>query len=75
MFKYNINAYMYIQITNFGFGHLYKTVGKDYVDVCIETKKIIIEGKTWYKLQCHHVFTLFKVDFGSKLMFNPNVMF
>jgi len=66
---------MYIQIKENGWDYLMKTVGEKYIKHCIENKKIDIENESWYKLQCHQVFDLFPMNFGSKPMININVMF
>ena len=75
MKKFNINNYMYIQITEAGWKHLKNTVGDSYIKTCIESRKVELKNGTWYKLQCHHVFSLFSINMGGPLMFNTNVMF
>jgi len=75
MKKFNINDYMYIQITDIGWQQLKKTVGEDYIKNCIESRKVEIENETWYRLQCHNVFELFPIRFGGKTLFKTNVMF
>lgn len=77
MKKFNINNYMYIQITDKGWRHLKKTVGEDYIKHCIETHhyKKKINGETWYRLQCWNIFELLPSDFGGQPSFKPNVMF
>lgn len=75
MKKFNINNYMYIQITEEGWKHLQNTVEPNYIKTCIENRKIEIKNEIWYKLQCHNVFSLFPVNIGSLLMFSTNVMF
>ena len=75
MKKFNINEYMYIQINENGWEHLKKTVGDDYIQHCIESRKVEIENEVWYRLQCHDVFHLFPIKYGEQIMFNPNVMF
>lgn len=74
MKKFNINHYFYIQITEEGWDHLRKTVSEDYIEHCIEIRKVIIDDETWYKLQCHNVFDLFPMNFGSRALFNTNIM-
>lgn len=75
--KYNINNYMYIQITEAGWLHLQNTVGEEYIQHCIKTPSYekIIEEATWYRLQCWQVFDLFPPKFGGKSLFETNVMF
>lgn len=75
MKKYNINSYMYIQITDNGWKYLKNTVGDEYVKNCIENRMVIIENKIWYKLQCYNVFELFPISIGNEVRFNTNVMF
>lgn len=74
MKKFNINDDIYIQITEYGWEHLKKTVGDDYIKHCIESRKIKIKSETWYKLQCHNVFDLFPINYFGKLYFNTNIM-
>lgn len=77
MRNYNINRNMYIQITEEGWKHLEKTVGVDYINSCIKTPNYtkIINGETWYKIQCWDCFSLMPVSFGCRPLFNTNVMF
>lgn len=77
MKKFNINDYMYIQITESGFKHLKETVGDDYIKNCINAEgyKKIINGETWHRLQAHNVFSLLPMRAGSNLLFTSNVMF
>lgn len=72
--KFNINDYMYIQINDSGWAHLLKTVGQEYINVCIKTREVEISGEKWYRLQCHVCFDLMPILY-SKPMFNTNVMF
>ena len=77
MKKFNINEYMYIQITEQGWKHLRKTVGEDYIKNCInaESYKKEINGEIWYRLQCHVVFDIMPIIVGMRQLFNTNVMF
>lgn len=77
MKKFNINEYMYIQITDEGWKHLRATVGYDYIQHCIKTPHYekIINTEVWYRLQCHQVFEILPLRFGSQLLFKSNVMF
>jgi len=75
MKKFNINEYMYIQITQKGWQHLKKTVGEDYINTCIKSRELQINNEAWYRLQCHNVFDLFTINFGRQPMFGTNVMF
>ncbi len=75
MKKFNINDYMYIQITDSGWKHLRNTLTASYIKHCIEDKKVKIENQIWYKLQCHNVFELFPIKSFNEPLFNTNVMF
>jgi len=75
MKKFNINDYIYIQITNEGWEHLLKTVGRGYIQSCIKQYKVEIDNEIWYKLQAHSVFELLPINFGGKLTYNTNIMF
>ena len=74
---FNINDYIYIQITELGFKHLKKTVDADYIKNCITTEnhKKMINGETWYRLQAHDVFSLLPVGNGINVLYNTNIMF
>ena len=74
MLKYNINDHMYVQITDEGWLHLLKTVGKEYIDNCIKPYEVEISGEVWHKLQCWSVFDLMPPVFGGKNLFMPGVM-
>jgi len=52
MFKFNINNYIYLQITETGWEFLEKTVDKNYINNCIDNEKfrVEIDGEIWYKL-------------------------
>jgi hypothetical protein len=75
MKKFNINKYMYIQITDTGWQHLNDTLEKDYIIQCIDYSKIIIDGKIWHRLIVHEVFRLLPQELGKPLLYNPDVMF
>ena len=75
MKKFNINEYMYIQITEDGWKYLRETVGESYIEACVESRKKEIDSEIWYKLLCHNVFELFPMRLGSRPYFNTNVMF
>ncbi len=75
MKKFNINDYMYIQITKEGWKHLKETVGNDYIKHCINAPsyKMEIDGEIWYRLQCHNAFDILPIK--SRPLFKTNVMF
>lgn len=75
MKKFNINHYIYIQITDYGWKHLEKTVGDEYIKFCIENKKIEINNEIWYKLQMHEAISLFPINFGDYPFYNTTIMF
>lgn len=77
MIKFNINNYIYIQITEAGWKHLRKTVGDDYINHCIDKEpyRKEIDGETWHRLQAHEVFTLLPVKVLGTMLFNTNIMF
>ncbi len=71
MKKFNINDYIYIQITEAGWKHLKETVGDEYIKHCIESRKVIYDNVVWYRLQYHNVIELFEpVHISSNVMFN-----
>lgn len=74
MKRFNINDYIYIEITDCGWAYLQKTVGNSYIEACITPNKYLINGKVVYKLQCHQVFDLMPVDVGSMTLFKPTIM-
>ena len=76
MKKFNINDYIYIQITEKGWTHLRNTVGDDYITHYIKALgyQKYINGESWYRLQCHQVFGIFPIQFGNHIFFNSNIM-
>ena len=59
MKKFNLNDYVLVSITKYGWGHLKKEVGEEYIKNCILPYKTVVEEKEYYKLQAHNVITLF----------------
>lgn len=74
MTKFNINDYIFIEIADSGWQHLLSTVGDVYIANCIMPNRHIINGTTYYKLQCHEAFSLMPVRFGKEPMFKPNIL-
>lgn len=74
MKNFNINHYIFIQITEDGWKHLKETVGDEYIKHCITPSKEVINNEEWYKLQAHQVFDLLPVGMGSKLLYNTNIL-
>lgn len=74
--KFNINEYIYIQITDEGWIHLANTVGILYINACIKNPHYekMIDGEVWYKLQCHEVFNVLPIQTGSRPLFKTNIM-
>lgn len=75
MKNFNINNYMYIQITDEGWEFLKIRVGEDYIENYIIPKQKEINNEIWYKLQCYDVFDLLPIKMGSPLYFKTNVLF
>ena len=75
MKKFNLNDHIHVQIKQEGWEHLIKTVGKDFIKHCIESRKVIIDNETWYKLQANVVFDLFTINYGFSPLINVNIMF
>lgn len=61
--KFNLNNYILVQITEYGWDELYKKKSIDYVEHCIKRHEEVIDGEKWYRLQAHEVIT----TFGSML--------
>jgi hypothetical protein len=76
MKTFNINDYIYIQITKKGFEHLINTVGDEYIEVCIgrEPYQKVINGQYWYRLQAHNVFSLLPMSAGGQLLYKTEIM-
>ncbi len=74
MVKFNINYYMYVEITDEGWQHIRKTVDEYYINNHLKNKKKVINGRIWYKLQCWECFQLMPPTIG-KHYFEANVMF
>jgi hypothetical protein len=59
MINFNLNDYILVQITDYGWSHLAREVGDSYIQNCIVPYATIIDGEEWYRLQGHQVITLF----------------
>ena len=77
MKTFNINDYIYIQITDLGWEHLEKTVGKEYIEACIKTPSYEknINNELWYKLQANQVFDILPCHLGVNILYSTNIMF
>ena len=77
MKKFNINDYIYIQITEIGWEHLNKTVGAEYIERCInsDSYKKEINGEIWHRLQAHSVWELLPLNFSSNVLYKTTIMF
>ena len=56
---FNLNNYVLVQITEYGWDHLNKTVGESYIKNCIEPYRQQINNEHWWKLQGHQMIELF----------------
>ena len=74
MKKFNLNDHIYIQINASGWKYLKKTVGDDYIETCLESRKKEIDGEVWYRLQCHQVFSLLPIQPGAFQFLQSNIM-
>lgn len=56
---FNLNDYVYVQITQYGFEELLKhekeinNIG--FTEHCVISRKEVIDGEDWYKLQAHSI--------------------
>ena len=76
MKKFNINNHMYIQITSEGWKYLQHVNTESYIRQCVLSKEVLIEGKPWYRLQTHEIFSMFPVQITGRLpLFETTVMF
>lgn len=55
---FNLNNYILVNITEYGWEHLLKDSGQNYITHCILPYKQTIDGVDYYKLQAHQVITL-----------------
>ncbi len=55
-YKFNLNKYMYVKLTEFGKQKIIEKCGEDYYRVCIEGAK---QSDGYYRLQGHEVFRQF----------------
>ena len=74
MKQFNLNDYLYIQITEDGVDYLRRTFKEDYIKNCIESRKVIVDGTTYYRLQAHTVFYDLPIQYGGTMFFNPDVL-
>jgi hypothetical protein len=75
MRKFNINDFIYIQITEVGWKHLKETVGDEYIKCCIENRKEEVLNEVWYRLQFHEVSRLLLTSHTTALLFETDIMF
>lgn len=59
MKTFNLNNFILVQITEYGWEHLNKEELPDYITHCILPREQIIDGVKYYKLQAHTVIELF----------------
>lgn len=53
--KFNLNNYIFVQITQYGKEWLIDNSGMDFWENVIESRKVIIDGEEWYELQAHNI--------------------
>lgn len=77
MKTFNLNDYLFVQITEYGWERLKETVGDSYIENCIKQYETIIDGDIWYKMQGHHMITLFgdMLFCASHSPIKPNIKF
>jgi len=75
MKKFNINKTMYIHILPTGWNYLKREYGNEYVEKCIKPKKVMINDKDYYAMQCWDVFNTLPASLGFDMLFEPNVLF
>lgn len=76
-YKFNINRYMYIKLTDFGKQKIIEKNGYSYFETCIEGAK---QADGYYRLQAHEVMNLFGEYLvlwarPSELPFEPTIYF
>ena len=74
-YKFNINYYMYIKLTDFGKEKIIEKCGYDYFKYCIE---INLQSDGYYKLQAHTVMNLlgeYCYNGARQLPFDLNIYF
>jgi len=63
MIKFNLNDYILVQITEYGWEELekmeQKTKNIGFAKHCIKSREVEIEGEKWYRLQAHFVISTF----------------
>ncbi len=63
LLEFNLNYYILIQITDYGWAELYKheksTGNIGFVEHCIKSRKEVVNGVEYYKLQAHFVISTF----------------
>ena len=74
-YKFNINYYMYVKLTDFGKAKIIEKCGADYFKYCIESN---LQSEGYYKLQAHTVMQLlgeYLYNGTRNLPFDLNVYF
>ncbi len=77
MIDFNLNNYVLVQITEYGWEELKKSVGQEYIDTCIISHEQQIDGEKWYRIQGHEMITLFgdMLFIVSHSPIEPNIKF
>ena len=74
-YKFNLNYFMYIKLTDFGKEKIIEKHGYEYFRYCIESNK---QSDGYYKLQAHQVMCLlgeYCYNGARQLPFETNVYF
>ena len=74
-YKFNVNYYMYIKLTDFGKQKIIEKCGYDYFNHCIESN---LQPDGYYKLQAHTVMNLlgeYCYNGARGLPFETNIYF
>lgn len=74
MKTFNINEYIYIQITQAGWEYLKGTIGQRFINACIDTEhyRREVDGEVWYRLQAHQVFELLPIKYN--ILYGTTIM-
>lgn len=72
---FNVNSEVYIQITEAGWSHLKKTVGQEYIDVCIKIHEVVLNDEIWYKMQFHHIMNILPIGSSFNVLYKTNILF
>lgn len=77
MINFNINDFVYFQITEDGWKYLRTRPLYDFLMDYITRNKVQIDMKDnedWYGLQCYELFSIFPIKLGSNFLIKPNML-